>query len=179
MIIYELVQNDCKRWHSFPEQDVPFSMTPAALPVDGYSVDPYVGCTHGCKFCYASFVKRFTGHTEPRGKTPTSGQKIAKVQRKMHNHRFCDRRLLEQLKGSGTEIFTCTKSDMVVWDIDLLRELKKGTFPALSIRWMRASKAIWTMPSTSSDNWMLRSRSMRRAFALYILLSCLSGYHRF
>ena len=29
-------------------------MTKSSLPVGGYSVNPYVGCTHACKYCYAS-----------------------------------------------------------------------------------------------------------------------------
>ena len=42
-------------------------MTKSSLPVGGYSVNPYVGCTHTCKYCYASFMKCFTGHTEEWG----------------------------------------------------------------------------------------------------------------
>ena len=42
-------------------------MTKSGLPVGGYSVNPYVGCTHACKYCYASFMKRFTGHKEEWG----------------------------------------------------------------------------------------------------------------
>lgn len=33
-----------------------------------YCLNPYVGCAHGCRYCYASFMKRFTGHLEPWGK---------------------------------------------------------------------------------------------------------------
>lgn len=120
-------------------------MTRSSLPVGGYSVNPYVGCTHGCKYCYASFMKRFTGHTEPWGsfldvkhwpeiKNPQkySGQRvvIGSVTDGYlpQEERFGNtRRLLEQLRGSGAEILICTKSDLVVRDIDLLREMGKVT----------------------------------------------------
>jgi DNA repair photolyase len=33
-----------------------------------YVVNPYTGCQHGCTYCYARFMKRFTGHSEPWGR---------------------------------------------------------------------------------------------------------------
>ena len=120
-------------------------MTKSNLPVGGYSVNPYVGCTHGCKYCYASFMKRFTGHTEPWGtfldvkhwpeiKNPQKyrGQRVVigsvtdgylPQEEQFQN----TRKLLEQLRDSGAEILICTKSDLVVRDIDLLREMGKVT----------------------------------------------------
>ena len=109
-------------------------MTKSNLPVGGYSVNPYVGCTHGCKYCYASFMKRFTGHTEPWGtfldvkhwleiKNPQKYRGYLPQEEQFQN----TRKLLEQLKDSGAEILICTKSDLVVRDIDLLREMGKVT----------------------------------------------------
>ena len=120
-------------------------MIKSTLPVGGYSVNPYVGCTHGCKYCYASFMKRFTGHTEQWGtfldvkRWPTiknpwkyRGQRVVigsvtdgyNPQEEQFGN---TRRILEQLKGSGAEILICTKSDLVVRDLELLKTLGKVT----------------------------------------------------
>ena len=120
-------------------------MTKSSLPVGGYSVNPYVGCTHACKYCYASFMKRFTGHTEewgtfldvkhwPEIKNPKkyAGQRVVigsvtdgyNPQEEQFGN---TRKLLEQLIGSDADILICTKSDLVVRDIDLLKKLGRVT----------------------------------------------------
>ena len=38
-------------------KDVKTVMTKSSLPVGGFSVNPYVGCPHACRYCYASFMK--------------------------------------------------------------------------------------------------------------------------
>jgi DNA repair photolyase len=35
--------------------------------ISDYCVNCYTGCMHGCIYCYARFMKRFTGHEEPWG----------------------------------------------------------------------------------------------------------------
>ena len=42
-------------------------LTKSNLPVADYSVNPYIGCAHACRYCYASFMKRFTEHSEEWG----------------------------------------------------------------------------------------------------------------
>ncbi|MDO4575912.1 MAG: radical SAM protein [Planctomycetia bacterium] len=32
-----------------------------------FVVNPYVGCPHKCRYCYAEFMKKFTHHSEPWG----------------------------------------------------------------------------------------------------------------
>ncbi len=37
------------------------------IPNTQYAINPYTGCTHGCVYCYAKFMKRYTSHMEKWG----------------------------------------------------------------------------------------------------------------
>ena len=118
------------------------------LPVCEYSVNPYVGCTHACKYCYASFMKRFTGHMEQwgtfldvknwkeiknpekyKGKELFIGSVTDPYNPQEEKYRRT-RALLEQLKGSGAKLSIATKSDLILRDLDLIK-----TFPNARVSW--------------------------------------------
>ncbi len=126
-------------------------MTKSNAPLGGYAVNPYVGCPHACRYCYACFMKRFTGHTEewgsfmdvkewPEIRDPRKydGQKVIigtvtdgynPLEEKYRKTRL----ILEQLKDSGADILICTKSDLVLRDMDLLLEINKKN--RLTVSW--------------------------------------------
>ncbi len=128
------------------EIEVRSVITKTRLPVGDYAVNPYVGCTHGCMYCYACFMKRFTNHPEPWGTflDVKHWPKISHPERYSGKDLFFGsvtdpylpeeeiyrrtRALLEELQGSGARISIQTKSDLVLRDLDLLR-----SFPSVRV----------------------------------------------
>lgn len=124
------------------ETPVKSIITKSNLPVCDYSINPYVGCTHCCKYCYASFMKRFTGHTEPWGEfVDVKYWDVINNSQKYAGKEFFigsvtdpympeeetyrrTRAFLEHLQGVDVKISIQTKSDLVLRDIDLIK-----TFP--------------------------------------------------
>ncbi|MBD5465723.1 MAG: radical SAM protein [Lachnospiraceae bacterium] len=116
-------------------------LTKSNLPASDYVINPYVGCPHACKYCYASFMKRFTGHREKWGsfidiKECDKPVNIKKLQGKsiflssvtdcynpLEEKYRVTRNILEQLVGAECQITISTKSNLILRDIDLLKKL--------------------------------------------------------
>ena len=118
-------------------------LTKSNLPDSDYVINPYVGCTHGCKYCYASFMKRFTGHKENWGEfidikrcdKPIDLNKITGKNvflssvtdcYNQYEKEYCiTRNILKQLVNSDCNLSISTKSKLILRDIDLLKQMKK------------------------------------------------------
>ena len=130
------------------EIEVKEIMTKTNLPVSDFAVNPYVGCMHACKYCYASFMKRFTNHSEPWGEfvDVKNWPEINKAGKYAGKEAFfCSvtdpyqplerkygrtRALLEQLLDTGISISISTKSDLILRDLDLIK-----SFPDAQVSW--------------------------------------------
>lgn len=123
-------------------------LTKSNLPIAGYSINPYIGCSHACKYCYAAFMKRFTKHDEPwgsfvdvkywepiknpqkyAGKTMIIGSVTDGYlpQEAIYKR---TRAFLQEMQGSNINLIITTKSDLVVRDLDLIK-----TYPNPLIAW--------------------------------------------
>lgn len=124
------------------EIDTKDLITKSNLPASDYVINPYVGCPHACKYCYARFMKRFTGHTEEWGDFIDIKRcaKPINVKKLYHKSVFLSsvtdcynpfeakyqitRDVLKQLTQADCQITISTKSDLILRDIDILKELK-------------------------------------------------------
>lgn len=120
-------------------------LTKSNLPESDYCINPYIGCFHGCIYCYANFMRRFTGHLNEKWGAfldvkINAPQVLAKemsrhlkkgivllgsvtdayqpIERKYK----LTRQILEILLKYDFPVSILTKSDLVVRDIDLLKQ---------------------------------------------------------
>jgi len=110
-----------------------------------YALNPYVGCAHGCVYCYAVFMKRFTGHEEEWGtfvdikvnapEVLTRQLRRAKpgnisfgtvtdAYQPLEREYGITRACLEALLEHPLPVSILTKSALVLRDLDLIKKLK-------------------------------------------------------
>jgi DNA repair photolyase len=121
-------------------------LTKTAITSFDYCINPYIGCGHGCRYCYASFMKRFTGHREPWGEfidvkvnAPHLLRKQLKRARRgivtlstvtdpyqpLEGKYQLTRRCLEALLDHQFSINILTRSPLCLRDKDLFKQFKK------------------------------------------------------
>lgn len=117
------------------------------FPGGGLAINPYVGCGHNCVYCYARFIKRFTGHTEEWGTFVDVRINIAEILRKqlkspkykgerifigtvtdsyqpIEKKYKLTRNILQVLLNYKNPVSILTKSDLVLRDVDLFEKFK-------------------------------------------------------
>lgn len=154
-------------------------ITKSNLPVCDFSVNPYTGCTHACKYCYASFMKRFTNHSEPWSEflDVKHWDKIKNPKKYAGKELFIGsvtdpynpqeeiygrtRALLTELQGSGAKLSIATKSDLILRDLDLIK-----TFPDARVSW-----SINALDEAFKDD-------MDKAVSIERRLSAMKAFHK-
>jgi DNA repair photolyase len=113
--------------------------------IQDYTVNPYVGCSHSCRYCYAAFMRKYTGHREKWGgfvdiKVNAPDLLAREIQKKPRGRVWisgvCDpyqpaekqyrltARCLEILAEHQWPVTLQTKSSLVLRDIAILQKFK-------------------------------------------------------
>lgn len=108
-----------------------------------YSINPYTGCEHGCKYCYATFMKKYSKHPEPWGefvdvktnarsvleKDLTKKKKgsilmssVTDPYQPLEDEYELTKKILKRLADTEFSVTILTKSDLVLRDLNILKE---------------------------------------------------------
>jgi len=122
-------------------------LTKSKLPEVDYCINPYVGCMHACVYCYASFMRRFTGHNQDEWgsfldvkfnasdileKEIISRKKrgsillgsVTDAYQPLESKYKISRKILTILSEHDFPVSILTKSKLVIRDIDVLTKIK-------------------------------------------------------
>lgn len=113
------------------------------LPEIEFVINPYIGCSHSCLYCYARFMKRFTNHLEPWGEfvdikinalnlIPENTDKykdrsilissVTDPYLPLESKYKLTRQIIKKLIPLQPRLTIITKSDLVLRDINLLKQ---------------------------------------------------------
>jgi DNA repair photolyase len=120
-------------------------LSKSGIPGIDYCVNPYTGCAHACRYCYATFMKRFSGHAEAWGtfvdvkvnaphlltrqlRRARPGtivlSSVTDPYQPVEARYKVTRSCLEALAPYPVEVHVLTKSPLVLRDMDVLKNLR-------------------------------------------------------
>lgn len=157
------------------------------IPGYRYCLNPYVGCAHGCRYCYADTTLRFRGHAARWGEFVAARVNFAEVLRRELGRkagspgrillgtvtdayqpaeaeygltRACLEAFVEVCPGAEVDVLT--KSDLVVRDADLWRRLRHSSV-GFTVTTLRDDVAAVVEPGASPPSARIRAAAGMRA----------------
>ncbi len=147
-----------------------------------YSLNPYTGCGHSCAYCYAVFMKKFTGHEEDWGSfvdvkvnAPEVLDKEVRKKEKgsvllssvtdayqpLEEEYEITREILEILQENGFNVSILTKNDLVLRDMDILKRFDHGSLSiGFTINFLsEGDRKLWEPGASKIDE---RIEALRR-----------------
>ena len=127
------------------EVEVKTAISKSNIPGCDYCVNPYVGCSHSCLYCYAQSMPQFSGSSRHWGQFVDVRKNIVDVLRREipsksigrvmfgtvtdcyqpQERKYClTRQCLELFKEANWPVTVLTKSALVVRDIDIFTGMK-------------------------------------------------------
>ncbi len=140
------------------------ALSPCGFEKNSFCLNPYIGCGHNCQYCYARYMRYFTGHIEKWGYFIDVRKNIMEILRKqLQSSKYQNikifigtvtdpyqpiernyglmRGILEALAECDNKIEILTKSNLILRDIDLLKKIKNIqiniTINTLNESWQR------------------------------------------
>jgi len=165
-------------------------LSDTGLPAD-YAINCYVGCEHACAYCYARYMKRFTGHHEPWGTfvdvRVNAPEVLAReIQRKPPGSvilsSVCDgwqpleekyrvsSQCVEILAGSGWHVSILTKGALVRRDLPLLEGRSADLGMTLTAWDERLRRAIEPAASPTAERLDVVREAAGRGIKIWVFL---------
>lgn len=159
-----------------------------------FSLNPYIGCEHGCIYCYASYMAERFSHREKWGEfvdvkinAPELLQKKLKGMRKkkgtigigistdpyqpVEKKYRITRKLLEVLRETDFRISMLTKSPLIMEDFQLISSFGERFRLGVSISIMTSKLKEFLEPRTSAPIIRLKALSKFSSINTFVFLS--------
>lgn len=116
-------------------------LSKSKIPGFDYVINPYIGCPHKCVYCYAEYMRKFTGHPEEWGEfldvktcdVPLRPAKLFRTRVMLSSvtdpynpyekQYELTRRMIKQLMACQARVYVLTKSSLVLRDLDLFKQI--------------------------------------------------------
>ncbi|MBT3323596.1 radical SAM protein [archaeon] len=180
------------------EIEVKSIITPSKLPSADFVINPYIGCLHSCIYCYADFMRRFTGHGDEKwgefvdvkinavsvlgnlnkikGKTVLFGS-VTDPYHSIESKYQITRNLLKALVNEKTKIEILTKNGLLARDIDILQKFEDITVGfSLAILDESTSKKLEPFASSPKIRIKTLKEAKEAGLKTFVFLSPLFPY---